>query len=85
MVLMLGAVLSGALAQTAQKQATGVITGRVTYGEKAAANVGVVLLSAERTMMQRGPIMKVMTDYEGRYRMANVPVGRFNVVAVAPA
>jgi protocatechuate 3,4-dioxygenase beta subunit len=83
--LMLGAMLSGALAQTAQKPATGVITGRVTYGEKAAANVGVVLLSAERMMMQRGALMKVTTDYEGRYRMVNVPVGRFNVLAVAPA
>ena len=84
LVLLLGAMLSGTRAQTSQRQGTGVITGRVTYGQKAAANVGVVLLPAER-MVERGAIMKVTTDYEGRYRMANVPVGRFNVVAVAPA
>lgn len=84
LALLLGAIFSGTLAQTSQKQSTGVITGRVTYGEKAAANVGVVLLPAERTM-RRGALMKVTTDYEGRYRMANVPAGRFNVLAIAPA
>jgi protocatechuate 3,4-dioxygenase beta subunit len=84
MALLLAAMLSAAVAQTAQKQATGIITGRVTYGEKAAPNVGVMLSPAER-MIERGAIMKVTTDYEGRYRMANVPVGRFNVMAVAPA
>jgi protocatechuate 3,4-dioxygenase beta subunit len=84
-VLLLGAMLSGASAQTAQKQNTGIITGRVTFGEKAAPNVGVALFPADRTMPDRSSIMKTTTDYEGRYRMTNVPAGRFNVVAVAPA
>lgn len=84
-VLLLGAMLSGTLAQTAQKQNTGVITGRVTFGDKAAPNIGVALFPAERMTMERGAIMKTTTDYEGRYRMTNVPAGRFNVMAVAPA
>lgn len=84
LALLLGANFSGAPAQTAQKQNTGVITGRITYGEKAAANVWVALFAAER-MMERNSIMKVTTDYEGRYRMQNVPAGRFNVVVIAPA
>lgn len=81
---LLGAMLSGAPAQTAQKQNTGVITGRITYGEKAAPNIGVVLFPAER-FQERNSIMKVTTDYEGRYRMQNVPAGRFSVVVIAPA
>lgn len=81
---LLGAMLSSALAQSPQKQNTGVITGRVTYGEKAAPNVAVALFPADR-MIERSSIMKVTTDYEGRYRMSNVPAGRFSVVVVAPA
>ena len=84
MASLLGAMLSGALAQTPQKQNTGVITGRITYGEKAAPGVGVALFPAQR-MIERGSLMKVTTDYEGRYRMSNVPAGRFNVVVIAPA
>lgn len=81
---LLGALLPGALAQTPQKQNTGVITGRITYGEKAAPNVGVALFAADR-VMDRNSIMKVTTDDEGRYRMSNVPAGRFSVVVIAPA
>jgi len=84
LILLLAAIVSGAHAQTAPKQGTGVITGRVTYGEKAAPNVGVVLFPSER-LMDRSAIMKTTTDYEGRYRMSNVPAGRFSLVAVAPA
>jgi protocatechuate 3,4-dioxygenase beta subunit len=85
MALMLGAMLSnGAVAQTAQKQGTGIITGRVTVSGKAIANVGVVLMPEERGM-NRSALSRAATDYEGRYRLTNVPAGRYNVVAIAPA
>lgn len=85
MALMLGALLfDGAVAQTAQKQGTGIITGRVTVSGKAIANVGVVVLPEERRM-DRSTIARSTTDYEGRYRLTNVPAGRYNVMAIAPA
>jgi protocatechuate 3,4-dioxygenase beta subunit len=82
--LMLGAMFSTAVAQTAQKQGTGIITGRVTLSGKSVAGVGVVLLPAER-MMERSTVARSATDYEGRYRLTNVPAGRYSVMAVAPA
>jgi protocatechuate 3,4-dioxygenase beta subunit len=87
LVLLIGTILSAAaLAQTAQKQATGVITGRVTHGDKAAANVSVVLVPAEVRMGPvRETVTRAVTDYEGRYRLSNVPAGRYNVVAVSPS
>lgn len=85
LALIWGAMLSVIHAQTAaQKQATGIITGRITVGDKAAPNVGVVLFPANR-MESRGAITRGTTDYEGRYRLSSVPAGRYNVVAVAPA
>jgi protocatechuate 3,4-dioxygenase beta subunit len=82
--LMLGAMLSTVSAQTAQKPGTGIITGRVTLGGKAIAGVGVALLPVER-MMNRAAIARAATDYEGRYRLTNVPAGRYTVMAMAPA
>jgi protocatechuate 3,4-dioxygenase beta subunit len=84
--LLLGTILSAATtpAQNPQKQATGIITGRVTLGEKAAANISVALMPSERTM-ERAAIAKATTDYEGRYRLSNIPAGRYSVVAIAPA
>jgi protocatechuate 3,4-dioxygenase beta subunit len=84
MILMLGVMLSTAFAQTAQKPATGTITGRITVGDKAAANIGVVLFPIER-MMDRSAVAKAATDYEGRYRLTNIPAGRYSVLPMAPA
>jgi protocatechuate 3,4-dioxygenase beta subunit len=72
------------LAQTAQKQGTAVITGRITLGGKAVAGIGVALLQAERSI-DRSSVARATTDYEGRYRLTNVPAGRFSVVVLAPA
>ncbi len=82
--LMLGAMFSTVVAQTAQKQGTGIITGRVTLNGKSVAGVGVVLLPAER-VMERSTVARSATDYEGRYRLTNVPAGRYSVMTVAPA
>jgi hypothetical protein len=83
-LLFLMSLPSLTLAQTPQKQGTGVITGRVTLRGKAMTGIGVVLFADERTP-QRKAISKAETDYEGRYRLSNVPAGRYTVVAIAPA
>jgi protocatechuate 3,4-dioxygenase beta subunit len=84
-VLMLGAMLSAGVAQTTPKPGTGIITGRVSLGDKAAANITVALLPMERNTPQRATIAKATTDYEGHYRLMNIPAGRYNVMAIAPA
>jgi len=83
--LMVGAMLSAAVAQTAPKPGTGIITGRVTLGDKAASNIAVMLLPEERNKPERKSIAKATTDYEGHYQLMNVPAGRYNVMAIAPA
>jgi uncharacterized protein (DUF2141 family) len=87
LILLLGTIFSAtSLAQTAPKQATGVITGRVRQGDKPVANVSVALMSAEQRMgPNREAMMKAATDYDGHYRLSNVPAGRYNVTAIAPA
>jgi protocatechuate 3,4-dioxygenase beta subunit len=83
--LLLGVWLSAtAFAQTAQKPGTGVITGRITLSSKPVANIGVVVLSSERGI-ERSAVARATTDYEGRYRLTNVPAGRYSVMAIAPA
>lgn len=68
-------------------QATGSITGRVVLDDKAAAGTVVQLLPAERDYddPQRKPAARATTDAEGGFRLSNVPAGRYNVMAVAPA
>lgn len=83
--LLLGILCSAAtLAQTAQKPATGIITGRVTSGDKGMANVSVQLF-AQETVYDRSAVAKATTDYQGNYRMTNVPAGRYMLYVLAPA
>ncbi|HKC62669.1 MAG TPA: carboxypeptidase-like regulatory domain-containing protein [Pyrinomonadaceae bacterium] len=80
------AVLFGPIAltaQTVQKQATGVITGRVTSGDKGMANVPVVLYPSEISS-NRAAIARGTTDGEGNYRLTGVPAGRFSLSVAAP-
>ena len=76
----------GARPQTpAAKLATGAgaVAGRVATGEgKPAANVPVLLTVADYNAKL---IARTATDAEGRYRIANVPAGRYRVRALAPA
>ena len=64
--------------------ANGTVSGRVTVDDKPAANVAVMLTPAEM-----GPRVKALararTDAEGRYTLARVPAGRYNVMPFAPA
>jgi hypothetical protein len=83
-LLTLSATLS--LAQTSGNvQSTGVITGRVTIDDKPAAGVLVGLMRTQPTSMSEGgALVKVATDAEGRYRLAQVPAGSFRVAPLAP-
>jgi hypothetical protein len=83
-LLLLGITASAALAQSTQKQGTGIITGQIMLNDKGMANVAVVLYPSERTP-ERTTVARATTDYEGHYRLTGVPAGRYNVVAVAPA
>jgi protocatechuate 3,4-dioxygenase beta subunit len=71
-------------AQAPRTQGTAVVTGRVTIGEKGAAGVTVALYHLELGP-DRSAITSGKTDAEGNYRLTNVPAGRFNLLAVAPA
>lgn len=83
-ILLLGVTVYASHAQSTQKQGTGIITGRVMLGDKGAANIPVILYSSERTPESRA-VAKATTDFEGRYRLTEVPQGRYSVIAVAPA
>ncbi len=75
-------------AQAAPKQPTkapsGSISGRITIKEKAAEGVVVSL----RKNVQTNPFevaLRAATDQDGRYRIANVPPGTYEVTPSAPA
>jgi protocatechuate 3,4-dioxygenase beta subunit len=71
-------------AQAPRAQGTAVITGRVTVGGRGAAGVTLALYRLEFGL-DRSAITSGKTDAEGNYRLTNVPAGRFNVLALAPA
>jgi len=75
-------------AQTTPKQTTkaprGSISGRVTIKEKGAAGV-VVLLRKSEFMNPFEPLPRATTDQDGFYRLANVPLGSYEVLPAAPA
>src|SRR5262245_33791613 len=78
---------AGVGAQT--KEATGVITGRVTIGDKPAPGVAVALMSSQpltppQLNSFREPAPKVTSDEDGRYRITGVAAGRYNVIPLAP-
>lgn len=63
----------------------GVITGRVSVGEKPAMGVVVGLMSGQTfSTSDTGAVIKATTDAEGRYRLNQVPAGSFRVAALAP-
>jgi hypothetical protein len=76
--------VSAALAQSAQKQGTGVITGRVLLKDKGMANVAVILYPSD-PVLNRTAVARATTDFEGHYKLMGVPAGRYNVMPLAPA
>ena len=59
------------------------LSGRVTSAGKPAREVPVVLMPAD-WYVQREPVAKGVTDEEGRYKLSNVPPGRYHLTAVSP-
>lgn len=82
-VLLSGFSVVNAPAQSAQKQGTSIITGRVTLKDKGMANVAVLLYPADP--VNRTTVARTATDTEGQYRLMGVPAGRYTIVAFAPA
>ena len=82
-------ILSAALFAHSQtipaKEATGVVSGKVTVKGKAAA--GVVILIRPNTQSRTSQVSsyKGTTDLNGEYRIANVPAGNYIVTPFAPA
>lgn len=59
------------------------LSGRVTSNSKPAREVPVVLMPAD-SYVQSEPVAKGVTDEEGRYKLSNVPPGRYHLTAVSP-
>jgi protocatechuate 3,4-dioxygenase beta subunit len=55
----------------------------VTEGEKGVAGIAVTLQSAEPSTRFRS-VARAKTDGEGRYRLSNVPPGRYQIMPFAP-
>lgn len=72
-----------ALAQSAQKTGTGVITGRIMVADKPAPGVVVVAAPGEQGANRR-ETARATTDYEGNYRLMGLPAGRYNIMPLAP-
>ncbi len=73
-------------AQTPAKEPkdTGVIAGRITREGHAVADVLVTLMPGDWSAQQK-PVAKTTSDADGRYRLANVPPGRYYLNPFAPA
>jgi 5-hydroxyisourate hydrolase-like protein (transthyretin family) len=71
-------------AKGATPAAAGAVAGRVAMGDgKPAANVAVALSPADQNL-DRKPVGRASTDGEGRYRIQNVPAGRYRLMTLAP-
>jgi len=62
----------------------GSISGLVTRDDKPAQGIPVVLISGDFSLRQK-PIAKAITDSNGRYKLINIPHGRYQVTPLAPA
>ena len=65
-----------------KRAATGMIAGRITIKGEPAPEVAVVLLTADRRPRPR-PAARSTTDADGRFRMANIPAGRYTLLPLA--
>lgn len=72
-----------ALAQSAQKGGSGVVTGRITIGDKPVPGVPVAAASSDFGPDRR-EFARATADYEGNYRLTGLPAGRYNISPLSP-
>ena len=66
-------------------KSSGTISGRVTNADgHAVAGLALALMPADFTPDRR-PVARAATDADGRFRLANVPAGRYRLQLLAPA
>jgi len=84
--ILLCALTAVASAQTpdAKLKPTGSISGRVTLDGKPAVGIMVVAISGE-TVNRRDAAARARTDTDGRYRLAGLAAGQYQVWTLAPA
>jgi 5-hydroxyisourate hydrolase-like protein (transthyretin family) len=78
-------ILVGQSPAASSQEATGAITGRVTIDNQGAPDVAVALQKATGIWPLPAPVARATTDKEGRFKMANLPAGRYYLVPLAPA
>jgi hypothetical protein len=70
--------------ETKPAPATATISGRVTFGDQPASGVTVTLTSRRMAMDQNTPLIKAVTDNEGRFQLTNIAAGTYLVAPLAP-
>src|SRR5690348_3309414 len=82
-------ILSAAILAHSQtvpvKEATGVISGKVTIKGKPAAGIVILVRPNNVNYPSTAPSYKGATDLNGEYRIANVAAGNYSIMALAPA
>lgn len=73
-----------ATAAAAPKEAPATVAGRVTNGEKGVQGVELLLIPPDPANRFKATA-RAATDAEGRFRLTNVPPGRYQLLPVAPA
>lgn len=63
---------------------TGSVSGRITVEGTSAANIVVILMSADRNPYQDQPVARSTTDAEGQFQLTRIPAGRFRILALTP-
>lgn len=94
-LMIVAAAVNGAAQSSGRDQgeATAAITGRVMVGDKPAAGFVVTLERVDRkneqnmieSLLNREPLVKAMTDNEGRYRLEGLHAARYKVKPFAPS